>query len=96
MEYGSDKIEMHIGAVEEGQRVLLIDDLIATGGTMAAGIQLMKKVNFTLRSASASLLIGADCTHSTCLAESLSSTSLQTSFLTQQNGFLPRLLSYNS
>ena len=44
LEYGSDKIEMHIGAIKEGQRVLLLDDLIATGGTLAAGIELMKKV----------------------------------------------------
>jgi adenine phosphoribosyltransferase len=41
LEYGSDKIEMHVGAVKSGQRVLLVDDLIATGGTMAAGIKLM-------------------------------------------------------
>lgn len=41
LEYGSDTIEMHTGAVKEGQRVLLIDDLIATGGTMGAGIKLM-------------------------------------------------------
>lgn len=33
-EYSVDKIEMHIGAVKEGQRVLLVDDLIATGGTL--------------------------------------------------------------
>ena len=44
LEYGSDKIEMHVGAVKEGQRVLLIDDLIATGGTLAAGISLIEKV----------------------------------------------------
>ena len=33
-EYSTDKIEMHTGAVKPGQRVLLIDDLIATGGTL--------------------------------------------------------------
>ena len=43
LEYGTDKIEMHVGAVKEGQRVLLVDDLIATGGTLAAGISLMEK-----------------------------------------------------
>jgi Phosphoribosyl transferase domain len=42
LEYGSDMIEMHVGAVREGQRVLLIDDLIATGGTMGAGIKLIR------------------------------------------------------
>lgn len=45
LEYGVDKIEMHIEAIQKGQRVVLIDDLIATGGTMAAGIFLMKKVS---------------------------------------------------
>lgn len=44
LEYGEDRIEMHVGAVKEGQRVLLIDDLIATGGTLAAGIKLMQQV----------------------------------------------------
>lgn len=33
-EYSTDKIEMHTGAVKEGQKVLLVDDLIATGGTL--------------------------------------------------------------
>lgn len=42
LEYGSDKIEMHVGHIKEGQRVLLLDDLIATGGTMGAGIKLMR------------------------------------------------------
>lgn len=46
LEYGTDKIEMHVGAIKSGQRVLLIDDLIATGGTMAAGMFLIKKVRF--------------------------------------------------
>lgn len=44
LEYGEDRIEMHLGHVKEGQRVLLIDDLIATGGTLAAGIKLMNQV----------------------------------------------------
>lgn len=37
LEYGTDTIEMHDDAVLSGQKVLLIDDLIATGGTAAAG-----------------------------------------------------------
>ena len=45
LEYGSDRIEMHVGAVKKGQRVLLVDDLIATGGTLAAGISLIDKVS---------------------------------------------------
>lgn len=42
-EYSTDKIEMHTGAVKPGQNVLLVDDLIATGGTLGAGIDLVTK-----------------------------------------------------
>ena len=41
LEYGTDKIEMHKGAVGPGDRVLVVDDLIATGGTLGAGIRLI-------------------------------------------------------
>ncbi len=44
LEYGSDRIEMHLGAVEAGQKVLLIDDLIATGGTAEAAVELLREV----------------------------------------------------
>ena len=44
MEYGTDKIEMHVGAVEPGERAIIIDDLIATGGTLAAAIRLLGKL----------------------------------------------------
>jgi len=44
LEYGSATVEVHTDAVLPGQRVLLIDDLIATGGTMMAGMQLIKKL----------------------------------------------------
>ncbi|KAI3777364.1 hypothetical protein L1987_47164 [Smallanthus sonchifolius] len=44
LEYGTDKIEMHIGAVQEGERALVIDDLIATGGTLCAAISLLERV----------------------------------------------------
>ncbi|KAL3138448.1 adenine phosphoribosyltransferase [Trebouxia sp. C0010 RCD-2024] len=44
LEYGSDRIEMHTGHIKQGQRVLLIDDLVATGGTLGAGIKLMQQV----------------------------------------------------
>lgn len=43
LEYGTDKIEMHVDAIKEGDRVLLIDDLLATGGTMAAACSLVEK-----------------------------------------------------
>lgn len=42
LEYGTDRIEMHKGAVASGQRVLLVDDLIATGGTALAGVALLR------------------------------------------------------
>lgn len=43
LEYGSDTLEMHIDAVKPGDRVLLVDDLLATGGTMDACVQLARK-----------------------------------------------------
>ena len=42
LEYGTDRIEMHADAVQPGQRVLLVDDLIATGGTALAGVELLR------------------------------------------------------
>jgi adenine phosphoribosyltransferase len=44
LEYGSATVELHTDAVSKGQRVLLIDDLIATGGTMMAGKKLLEKL----------------------------------------------------
>ena len=41
LEYGTDCIEMHTGAVEKGERVVVIDDLIATGGTLGASLKLL-------------------------------------------------------
>jgi adenine phosphoribosyltransferase len=43
LEYGVDAVEMHVDAVASGQRVLVVDDLIATGGTAAAAVQLARK-----------------------------------------------------
>jgi len=42
LEYGTDKIEMHADAVSPGMRILLIDDLLATGGTMQAACELIE------------------------------------------------------
>lgn len=44
LEYGTDKVEMHIDALEKGTRILLVDDLLATGGTALAGAALVEKV----------------------------------------------------
>ena len=43
LEYGTDRIEMHVGHVQPGQKVLLVDDLIATGGTAMAGVDLITR-----------------------------------------------------
>jgi len=42
LEYGTDTVEMHTDAVHPGQRVLIVDDLIATGGTAGAAVQLAR------------------------------------------------------
>lgn len=44
LEYGSDTLEIHADAIKAGQRVLLIDDLLATGGTMKACCELVEKL----------------------------------------------------
>ena len=44
LEYGSDSLEIHLDAIEPGQRVLLVDDLLATGGTMEATIKLVEQL----------------------------------------------------
>ena len=43
LEYGADAMEVHVDAIAEGRRVLIVDDLIATGGTLAAAIELVEK-----------------------------------------------------
>jgi len=43
LEYGVDAVEIHADAISEGQRVLLVDDLIATGGTAEAAIELVRR-----------------------------------------------------
>ena len=44
LEYGTDTVEVHSDAVEAGARILMVDDLLATGGTMAAACKLMEKL----------------------------------------------------
>jgi adenine phosphoribosyltransferase len=44
LEYGKDALEIHTDAVQKGQRVLIVDDVLATGGTAAAAAQLVKKL----------------------------------------------------
>ncbi len=52
LEYGTDTIEMHSDAISAGQRVLLVDDLLATGGTAAAASALIRKAGGRLIGAS--------------------------------------------
>ncbi len=56
LEYGSDRIEVQEGMIEPGQRVVVLDDLLATGGTLAASIALLRSV-------------GADVVGAACIIE---------------------------
>jgi len=42
LEYGTDRVEMHVDAIKSGQRVLVVDDLLATGGTALAVVELLR------------------------------------------------------
>ncbi len=48
LEYGIDRIEVHVDALDPGDRVLLVDDLIATGGTASAAVRLIEKSGATV------------------------------------------------
>jgi adenine phosphoribosyltransferase len=53
LEYGNATVEMHTDACKPGDRVVLIDDLVATGGTMLAGAKLLKKLGAEVLEAAA-------------------------------------------
>jgi adenine phosphoribosyltransferase len=44
LEYGTDQLEVHSDAVKRGQKVLIVDDVLATGGTASAAVRLMRKL----------------------------------------------------
>ena len=44
LEYGTDRIEIHVDAIDQGDRVLLVDDLLATGGTAEAAVKLVESI----------------------------------------------------
>jgi adenine phosphoribosyltransferase len=44
LEYGTDSLEIHLDAIEPGQRVVIVDDLLATGGTMQATVKLVRQL----------------------------------------------------
>ena len=48
LEYGTDTLEMHADAIEHGQQVLIVDDLLATGGTARATVDLVKQAGGTV------------------------------------------------
>lgn len=48
LEYGTNTVEMHVDAVEPGQRVVVVDDLLATGGTAAAAARLVERLGGTV------------------------------------------------
>jgi adenine phosphoribosyltransferase len=58
LEYGTATLEMHVDAVSAGQRVLLIDDLLATGGTAAASVQLLQALGAEVASAAFLIELG--------------------------------------
>jgi adenine phosphoribosyltransferase len=51
LEYGTDRLEMDPGAVEPGQKVVMVDDLIATGGTALASAQLLRSAGAVIEQA---------------------------------------------
>ncbi len=51
LEYGADTIEIQADAIRPGERVVLVDDLLATGGTFGAGIELLRRVGADVRGA---------------------------------------------
>lgn len=59
LEYGTDQLEMHVDAVRAGQRVLLVDDVIATGGTAQAACRLVHRAGGRVTGMAALLELGA-------------------------------------
>jgi adenine phosphoribosyltransferase len=49
LEYGKDALEIHEDAIDKGQRILIVDDVLATGGTAAAAVQLVRKLGGELQ-----------------------------------------------
>jgi adenine phosphoribosyltransferase len=58
LEYGTDTLEMHEDAIKEGQRVLLVDDLLATGGTISAVMEMCERMGAEIVGASFMIELG--------------------------------------
>ena len=70
LEYGTDSLEIHLDAIEPGQRVIIVDDLLATGGTMEATVKLVRQL-----AATSSALASPSSSTSSRAARSSSSTT---------------------
>lgn len=55
LEYGTDRVEIHVDAVRPGEKVIIIDDLIATGGTALAAVELFRTVGVEVAAAAAAI-----------------------------------------
>jgi adenine phosphoribosyltransferase len=58
LEYGQDRIELHEDAVRKGERVLVVDDLLATGGTLSAACKLVERVGGTVAACAVVIELG--------------------------------------
>jgi adenine phosphoribosyltransferase len=58
LEYGTDALEAHVDAIRPGQRVLIVDDVLATGGTAAAAIELVQRLGGVVLGAAFVLELG--------------------------------------
>ena len=58
LEYGTDEIEVQDGVLTKGERVVLVDDVLATGGTLIAGVKLLQKCGVIIESVIVALEIG--------------------------------------
>jgi adenine phosphoribosyltransferase len=76
LEYGEETLEMHVDALAPGERVLLVDDVLATGGTAAATIQLAEKSGATVHALS--VLMELSFLHGRDVLDALPVTALRT------------------
>ncbi len=51
LEYGEDEMEIHVDAIQKGERVILVDDLIATGGTAEGAVKLLRQIGAVVEAA---------------------------------------------
>lgn len=61
LEYGTDSLEIHVGAIKAGQKVVVVDDLLATGGTCLATIKLVEKMGGEVVGARFAIELAEEC-----------------------------------